>query len=292
MEIAIIGGSRAYDLMARSRFGEPVETFRPDTPFGASSPIHRFRHGEISYLFLSRHGESGYSITAPFVNYRANIWALKEMGVERIISWSQPGGINPKMKPGDLITPTDAIDMTRNRKSTYYENSGLGFVRMSEPFCREVREQLFAAAEAATGETPHAEGVYCCTEGPRLETPAEIRMFAQWGADLVGMTLLPEAFLARELEICYGSLCLVSNFAEGVEERAFKEGVLFEGMLSGEEENRVEHMISLLPEITGNALEAIAKMERGCDCGKAMERYRRNGRITGSLQDEIRKLQK
>lgn len=286
-KLAVIGGSRSYNLLARNSFGEEVETIDNKTPFGKSAPVRRFEGEDYSYYFLSRHGEKGYELSAPFVNYRANIWALKELGVERIVSWSQPGSLNHSMKPGEFCVPHDIIDQTRNRESTFYKNSGIGFIRMNEPFCPEIRASLTAVL-ASRGADYHKSGVYCCTEGPRLETPAEVKMFAGWGADLVGMTLVPEAFLARELEICYASLCLVSNYAEGIKERVYKKGELFEGMLSSAEREEVESAVSLLPEIINKTLHKLSTLERDCECGKAMERYRKEGRIGNDLLTEIK----
>ena len=291
VKLAIIGGSRAYDLLSKNSFGAITASITPDTPFGKSAPVHFFKGDGFNYCFLSRHGEKTYEVTAPDVNYRANIWALKELGIERIVSWSQPGAINSDMKPGDFIITSDIIDQTKNRESTFYKGTSLGFIRMGEPFCAETANTLRAAV-AATGNAFHDSGIYCCTEGPRLETPAEIRMFKSWGADLVGMTFAPEAFLARELEICYAAVCMVSNFAEGVIERDFKEGVLFEGMLSEAETEKVEASISLFPQIMENALQRLSGLKRGCKCGLSMERYRRAGKISGDLLSHIKGAQR
>ncbi len=171
--LAVIGGSGAYHLLTRNRLGEETECRSLETPFGPSAPIHRFQAEDLSFLFLSRHGETDYSVTAPFVNYRANIYALKECGVERIISWSGPGIINTAFKPGEFVVPHDIIDETRNRESTFFKNSGIGFIRQSHPFCPQVRAALHDAVHHS-GIPHHEQGVYVCTEGPRLETPAEI----------------------------------------------------------------------------------------------------------------------
>ncbi|MBI5178665.1 MAG: MTAP family purine nucleoside phosphorylase [Nitrospinae bacterium] len=291
--LAVIGGSRAYDLLKSSGFG--AVKGKPHvikTPFGNSAPVRLFSSSRFSYFFLSRHGEKGYEVSAPYVNYRANIWALKKLGVERIVSWSQPGAISPKIKPGDFILPHDIIDMTKNRPANFFEGTGLGFIRMSEPFCPEVRSACahalstasFGGKQGSLKLAWHANGVYVCTEGPRLETPAEIRMFARWGGDLVGMTLVPEAFLARQMEMCYGAICLSSNFAEGVVARGFKEGELFEGMLAPEESAAVEASVQHLPRIIGAALGALAGMKRECKCGLAMERYRKKGLVKDLLK--------
>lgn len=283
--LAVIGGSRAYDLLGTESFGDTGE--KPQTvktPFGDSAPVRVFSGDGFSYRFLSRHGERGYEVAAPYVNYRANVWALKKLGVERILAWSGPGAINPNIKPGDFAVPHDIIDQTKSRPSNFFEGTGIGFIRMSEPFCPEMRAAS-AAAVAANGVVCHDRAVYVCTEGPRLETPAEIKMFALWGADLVGMTLAPEAFLARQMEMCYSAICLSTNFAEGVSPREFREGELFEGMMNEAEKERVEFSLSRLPHIIGAALHRMNGRKRGCKCGLAMERYRKNGLVTDLLTE-------
>jgi len=271
--LAVIGGSQAYDMLRHGAFGSPIKSFRPKTKYGQSAPLHLFKGDGFTFYFLSRHGEKGYDLAAPFVNYRANIRALKDKGVERIVSWSGPGAINPKMKPGYLVLPDDAIDFTKGRDSTFFDGTGKGFIRMGEPFCPEIRKTLASSAPPRT--KIHKRGVYCCTQGPRLETRAEIKMFAQMGADLVGMTLLPEAFLARELEICCAPLCYVTNYAEGVKRRGFKTGELFEGMQSASEKKAVEAALDKFPSILMKSLKKLADMKRKCDCQNAMARYRK-----------------
>lgn len=281
--LAVIGGSRAYDLLASASFGAEGKKARVvKTPFGDSAPVRKFTGDGFDYFFLSRHGEKGYEVSAPAVNYRANVWALKKLGVERILAWSGPGAINPAMHPGHFVVPNDIIDATKNRASNFFEGTGLGFIRMSEPFCPELRAAT-ATAIASDGNQFHDGGVYVCTEGPRLETPAEIRMFSAWGADLVGMTLVPEAFLARQMEMCYAAVCLSTNFAEGVAPRDFREGELFEGMLNEAEKEKVENSLSRLPAILGSALHKLSNAQRLCKCGLAMELYRKKGLLKNPL---------
>ena len=276
--LAVIGGSGAYHLLTQNRLGEEIECQTLDTPFGPSAPIHRFKAGDIGFLFLSRHGETDYSVTAPFVNYRANIYALKECRVERIISWSGPGIINNAFKPGDFVVPHDIIDETRKRESTFFKNSGVGFIRQSHPFCPEVRKVLHDAVHHS-GIPHHEQGVYVCTEGPRLESPAEIKKFRIIGADLVGMTLVPETFLARELEMCYAPVCYLTNYAEGVADREFKTGQLFEGMQTDQEKSAVEKSVLQFPAILAASLTLLNDLERACHCKEALQRYRNKGMI-------------
>ncbi len=271
--VLIMGGSGAYFL--KGRFGEVLERRRVDTPYGLSNPVYRVRNGDVEFLFMSRHGERDYEITAPFVNYRANIYAAKELGAERIIAWTGPGSMRKNLKPGDFVVPDDLIDFTRGRSRTFFEWKGMGFVRQNPVFCPQT-SQVLGEVLKEKGLRFHFGGTYICTEGPRLETPAEIRMFSRYG-DLVGMTLVPEVFLAKELEMCYAPLCYVTNYAEGMEEKEFRSGILFEGMLSEEEKRRVERAVSLFPEIMVEAVRKLHRLERTCPCGKLMERYRLKG---------------
>ena len=278
MPIAVIGGSGAYHLLADQVLGKEKKCLSLDTPYGASAPIHHFISDDLEFLFLSRHGETDYSLTAPFVNYRANIHALKECGVRRIIAWSGPGIINTAFKPGDFVVPHDIIDETRNRATTFFDNTGVGFIRQSQPFCPQIARTLHDVLHDS-GLPHHEQAVYACTEGPRLETPAEIRKLRILGADLVGMTLAPEAFLAREKEICYTPFCYLTNYAEGVKPREFKKGELFEGMQTEEEKKHVDASIQEFPVLIRAVFESLKEEERACDCSEALRRYKNKGMI-------------
>jgi 5'-methylthioadenosine phosphorylase len=272
---AIIAGSQGYKLvksLGESRVIDPIKT-----PFGDSAPLREAIRDGAHILVMSRHGETGYQVSAPYVNYRANIWALKELGVERIIAWSGPGAIDPSIPIGELLVPGDIIDETKGRSSTFYEGLGIGFIRQNPVFCPELSASL-ARVIKARQERCRTEDVYVCTQGPRLETRAEIRKFASYGGTLVGMTLVPEAFLAKELEMCYCPVCYITNYAEGIVERSYEPGKLFEGLLSDEEKTRVDAAVDALP---GIVIEALTSMpdESKCRCGLSMERYRRQGDI-------------
>jgi 5'-methylthioadenosine phosphorylase len=275
--LAIIGGSAAYHLLQRGAW-TVRETLAVDTPFGPVSHVQRIGlDGDLEAWFLSRHGQTRYTVSAPFVNYRANIYALKELGATRIVAWSGPGSLQAgRIHPGEFVLPDDILDQTRNRPGTFFAGRGWGFIRSHPTFCPGIREALRKSL-AASGTTWHDGGVYVCTEGPRLETPAEIRAFARLGGDLVGMTLAPEAFLARELEMCYAPLCYVTNFAEGIVDRPVRPGELFGGMLAPEERAAVDRCISLFPELCRRTLADLAKMPRDCNCSQAMRRYREEG---------------
>jgi 5'-methylthioinosine phosphorylase len=276
--LAVIGGSGAYRLLTDKSLGAEKDCVTLKTPFGDSAPIHRFAFAEMDFLFLSRHGEKDYALTAPFVNYRANLYALKSCGVERIIAWSGPGIINPAFKPGEFVVPHDLIDETRNRETTFFKNRGIGFIRQSQPFCPEIRDVLHGAVHQS-GVAHHEAAVYACTEGPRLETPAEIRKLRILQADLVGMTLVPETFLARELEMCYAPVCYLTNYAEGVTPRKFAKGQLFEGMQTEAERVSVEASIRRFPNLLRDSFLALKGMPRACDCQHALQRYKDKGMI-------------
>ena len=274
-KIMIIGGSGAYNF-APQAFGSFRKEISVNTPYGKVKNIKLFEIDGIKAAFLSRHGVSGYSLTAPFVNYRANIWAAKELGAERILSWTGPGAINNKFKPGDLVIPDDIIDFTKTRPLTFFENSGLGFIRQNPVFCPTLQKTLLGIAKKRHKKV-HKNGVYVCTEGPRLETPAEIRFFKQIGADMVGMTLVPEVFLAKELEMCYGAICYITNYAEGIKKMPYKKGVLFEGTLPEKENKLVQKSLTLIPSIIKEVITKLAGTSRTCPCKDAMLRYKRKG---------------
>ncbi|HWS14816.1 MAG TPA: MTAP family purine nucleoside phosphorylase [Candidatus Methylomirabilis sp.] len=291
--VLLLGGSGAYALPPGT-LGERLSSRRVRTPYGLSNPVHLREASGFRFLFLSRHGERGYDTTAPYVNYRANIYAAKSLGVTRIVSWTGPGAISRKVRPGDLVLPDDLLDFTRNRPSTFYEGKGIGFLRQSPVFCERLRDALRSSADRGDALRSVAQrreagkrhagrfrfgGTYACTEGPRLETPAEIRFLARAGADLVGMTLCPEAFLARELEICYAAVAYVTNYAEGVRKMPYRRGALFEGMLPPGEASAVEAAKNAIPGIAIAAARALAGEERDCPCAVSMERYRKRGVI-------------
>ena len=273
--LAIIAGSSGFLALENLRDSERLEPI--DTPFGQSAAVHKITLEDAQVFFLSRHGETGYQTSAPFVNYRANIWALRELGVRRIIAWSGPGAIDPEIPVGDILVPCDLIDETSGRPSTFFEGLGIGFIRQNPVFCPELSASLVAVVESKLGHC-RTRDVYVCTQGPRLETPAEIRKFASYGATLVGMTLIPEAFLAKELEMCYCPVCYIANYAEGVLDRSYEPGTLFEGLLSEQEKGGVDAAVQLLPEIAVEALLTSATVP-ACPCPSSMQRYKQRGDI-------------
>ncbi len=227
--LGIIGGSGLYRIEGFN-FIEEVDL---ETPFGKpSSSIILSEYGGKKVFFLARHGKN-HQIPPHLINYRANLWAMKELGVKRILSISAVGSIDEDLKPGDFVIIDGFIDFTKGRKDTFYE--GINSVRlegedkpsqlikgrrvvhvdMTEPYCSELGDILESVLKEK-GFSYKSGGVYVCTQGPRFETPAEIRMFKLLGGSVVGMTGYPEVALARELSMCYASLCVVANPAAGI----------------------------------------------------------------------------
>ncbi|HEY4715567.1 MAG TPA: MTAP family purine nucleoside phosphorylase [bacterium] len=282
----IIGGSKAYELK-KTAWGREIDSLKIKTPYGCSNPVRIYEKSGVLFGFISRHGEQGYSKIAGAVNYPANIYAAKTLGVNTILSWSGPGAISNRLKPGMFFIPDDLMDLTKKRIYTFFEKKGLGFIRQNPVFCPEIS----AAIKSVLSEARHkyrAGGVYVCTEGPRLETPAEIRAFRMLGGDAVGMTVVPEVFLAKELEICYAVICYISNYAEGVKPLQYKKGELFEGTLPARLQNKVKHSIEILPEIMLKVLRISADRKKECNCSHAMLRYKREGRISGRWRDWLK----
>ena len=217
-KIAIIGGTGFEGIL------ESQEALSIGTPFGIPPQILIGEVGGREVAFLPRHG-FGHLVPPHRVNYRANIWALGSIGVERIISTNAVGAINPDYKPGDLAIPADLIDFTKGRRSTFFDGAPVTHIDVSTPFCPEISALLLRESKGRADRV-WGGSVMAVTEGPRFETPAEIRMLRAMGADLVGMTASPEAFLARELGICYCPLCFVSNMAAGMQERVTAKEVL------------------------------------------------------------------
>ncbi|HUX00289.1 MAG: MTAP family purine nucleoside phosphorylase [Phycisphaerae bacterium] len=275
---AIILGSGAWHILGR-RGGIVLEAGgAEDTPFGSSQPIFEATlPGGRRAMCLARHGEKGYSLGAWAVNYRANLWALKARGAGAVLATSACGAIDPGLAVGEFFVPDDILDKTTARAKTFFETSGLGVLRHAEPFCPSLSGALGEALRSA-GVPHRMGGVYVCTDGPRLETPAEIRSFAREGASVVGMTLAPEFALARELELCYAALCWVVNPAEGVAPRPYRGDVLFEGMATDAELAEGDRAAERLPEILEAALARIAP-DRPCHCRRAMQRHRDSGRL-------------
>jgi len=211
-KLAIIGGTGLTSLKNLEIINREVV----HTPYGEpSAPLTHGSIGGKEVLFLARHGY-GHTIPPHKVNYRANIWALKEAGADHIIAVNAVGGIRADMTPGRIVIPHQVIDYTWNRINTYFEEglTHVTHIDFTDPYCPSLRKMLLDGARVI-GLNAVEEGVYATTQGPRLETSAEIDKLERDGCDLVGMTGLPEAALARELEICYACCAVVANMGAG-----------------------------------------------------------------------------
>lgn len=211
-KFAIIGGTGLTSLKGLEIKGREVV----HTPYG--EPSGPLTHGSLAgreVVFLARHGY-GHTIPPHKVNYRANIWALKESGATDVVAVNAVGGIRADLRPGQLVIPNQLIDYTWSRVNTFFEE-GLSYVThidFTEPYCGQMRSLLLCAAREADVAVVDG-GTYGATQGPRLETAAEIDRLERDGCDLVGMTGMPEAALAREVELCYASISVVANMAAG-----------------------------------------------------------------------------
>jgi 5'-methylthioinosine phosphorylase len=210
--LGIIGGSglsKLGNMQVSQRKAVP-------TPYGEpSGPLALGRVAGSEVAFLARHGER-HTIAPHEVNYRANLWALKEAGVDCVVSVVSVGGIRQELGPGKLLVPHQIIDYTWGRRSTYYEGEGapVSHIDFTEPYSQGLRQRIMDAA-AHCGERVADRGVYAATQGPRLETAAEIDRLERDGADIVGMTGMPEAVLAREISLEYAAIAVIANYAAG-----------------------------------------------------------------------------
>ncbi|UCD96798.1 MAG: S-methyl-5'-thioadenosine phosphorylase [Candidatus Bathyarchaeota archaeon] len=207
--VGIITGS-GFDAFLKQLDPIPVET-----PYGKSVSLSITDIRGRKVAILARHG-ANHSIPPHRINYRANIFAMHLLGVKQILATNAVGAINRTLKPGTLIVPHDFVDFTKSRHTTFYDSAPIVHIDMSEPYCPDIRRTLIHAAKEHSEDIVDG-GILVCTEGPRFETPAEISLFQRLACDIVGMTSLPEAVLARELAICYASICCVSNMASGLQ---------------------------------------------------------------------------
>jgi 5'-methylthioadenosine phosphorylase len=206
-QVAVIGGSGFYQMAGLT----DVEELRLETPFGPpSDAIVMGTLADVRLAFLPRHG-AGHRLLPSELPAHANIWALKSLGVERIIAVSAVGSLREEIAPQHMAVPDQLIDRTRGRPSSFFGGGLVAHIAFDEPFC-PVLGGLLADAAGSVGATVHQGGTYVVTEGPSFSTKAESRLYRSWGADVIGMTALPEAKLAREAEICYAMLALVTDY--------------------------------------------------------------------------------
>ena len=213
--IGIIGGSGLYEIEGLSA----VETVKVDTPFGEpSDSIVLGELSEVPVAFLPRHGK-GHRLNPTKIPARANIFALKSLGVERIISVSAVGSLRQELAPLDMVVPDQLIDRTRQRESTFFDEGLVAHISLAEPFCPVSSLALYQSSQEL-GIVAHSGGTMVVMEGPAFSTKAESIMYRSWGADIIGMTALPEAKLAREAEICYATMAWVTDYDCWHEEEA------------------------------------------------------------------------
>jgi 5'-methylthioadenosine phosphorylase len=260
IEFAVIGGTGVY----RADMLEGAAWREVRTRYGGAEVLTGYL-GNRRLAFLTRHGK-GHSVPPHLINYRANIMALKQLGVRRVVATAAVGSLNEAMKPLDFVLADQFLDFTKTRKNTFFEGGADGVVHLdvSDPYCRRVREVVEIQAKTL-GMRVHQGGCYVCTEGPRFETPAEIRMFKQMGGDLVGMTSVPEVLLAREAGMCYAVIAMVTNYAAGISTAPLSHGEVLEAMdtLSGNISRLIMETLRALP------------AEDGCDCGRGGEQFDR-----------------
>lgn len=256
-EIGVMGGSGLYEMEGLAG----VEEVRVTTPFG--EPSDAIVVGKLegtSVAFLPRHGR-GHRISPTELNQRANIWAMKSLGVERLMSVSAVGSLREDFEPLDLVIPDQLVDRTRHRVDTFFSDGIVAHVGLADPFCPELSALLYAAGQA-TEATVHQGGTYIVIEGPQFSTKAESQLYRSWGMDIIGMTALPEARLAREAELCYATIACVTDYDVWHESAG---------------EVTVEMVIRNLLENVATSKEIIRKVvprvprERGCRCGSALE---------------------
>jgi len=256
-KIGVIGGSGLYDIKGLTE----IQEVSLETPFGKPSDnITIGRLGGMGIAFLPRHGR-GHRISPTEVPYRANIYALKWLGVEWLISVNACGSFRQEIKPGNLVIPDQLIDRTRSRVSTFFSGGIVVHVPFAEPFCPVLSEILLKAAQEG-GVTIHAKGTYVAMEGPAFSTRAESRLYRSWGADIIGMTILPEAKLAREAEMCYASIACVSDY-DSWQERS--EPVTAEVIIDIMHKN-----VDAAKKIIKLAVARIPE-KRGCECASALK---------------------
>jgi 5'-methylthioadenosine phosphorylase len=205
--VGVIGGSGLYQIEGLQR----VRKLNVSTPFGKpSDEFIKGSVGDTELVFLPRHGK-GHRWLPTEINFRANIFGMKKLGVERIISVSAVGSLQEKIAPGHVVIPDQFIDRTTQRPSTFFGRGVVAHVSLADPFCKDLATELAKAAISA-GATIHRSGTYLCMEGPQFSTRAESHLYRNWGADIIGMTNLQEAKLAREAEICFATLALATDY--------------------------------------------------------------------------------
>jgi len=254
--LAIIGGSGLYNMPGL----EATSEHDLDTPFGKpSAPVVTGTMEGIRVAFLARHG-IGHHISPSEVNYRANIYALKSLGVERVVSINACGSLREDLAPGHIVIPDQIFDNTKMRVRTFFSDGLVAHISSADPFCGSLSDQVESAVKS-TGATVHRGGAFITIEGPRFSTKAESNTFRAWGMSIIGMTASPEAFLAREAELCYAIMAHVTDY---------------DVWHTSASPVTVEMVIETLHRNTSLAQDAIRTLarnlnpERNCECDRAL----------------------
>jgi 5'-methylthioadenosine phosphorylase len=260
-DIGVFGGSGLYSLLENQR------DIKVETPYGAPSDVVAI--GEIAgrrVAFLPRHGRT-HDLPPHMINYRANTWAMKELGVGRIIGPCAAGSLKADVKPGHFVVCDQLVDRTNARKDTFYDGPITTHVSFAYPYCKQLRSLASAVIKEA-GITCHDRGTVVTIQGPRFSTVAESRWYSSHGWEVINMTQYPEAYLARELEMCYVNISLITDYDVGLEGQAGIEPVTHEGVIKVFQENnqRVKQVIHKI-------IERMPE-QRECTCGSALARAR------------------
>ena len=256
-KIGVIGGSGLYEMSGLA----DLQEVRPNTPYGPPSDVITIGQIEgIATAFLPRHGR-GHRLLPSEVPTAANIYALKDLGVERIISVSAVGSLKEEVHPLDILVPDQLIDRTRQRQSTFFGAGLVAHIGFANPFCPTLSD-ILAEEATETGATLHKGGTYVVIEGPAFSTRSESFLYKSWGASIIGMTALPEAKLAREAEMCYATLALVTDFDTWHETEASVSVDLVIGNLARNVERSREIIRKAVPRLPG---------DRKCACATALK---------------------
>lgn len=256
-KIGIIGGSGLYDIDGLSDFRER----NVETPFGRpSAPLVTGRLGDAEMVFLPRHGQ-GHTLLPAEINFRANIYAMKQLGVQRILSISAVGSMKEEIKPGDMVIVDQFIDRTSGRPSTFFGEGIVAHIPFAEPVCPEL-QHCFQESCRSLEIDYHPRGTYLCINGPQFSTRAESNLYRQWNVDVIGMTNMPEARLAREAGICYATLALATDY---------------DCWKDDHDDVSVEAVLEIIRRNVENARKIIRKMAliisgaTDCSCPRALE---------------------
>src|SRR5579863_6968797 len=258
--IGVIGGSGLYQMEGMT----DVEEVAVQTPFGDPSDVITIGKVDgVSMAFLPRHGR-GHRINPTEIPVRANIWALKGLGVEWLISVSAVGSLRKKIAPRDLVIPNQLFDRTKSRVNTFYEEGVVVHCTFADPFCSTLSDLLLEAASELGDVKVHAGGTYVCMEGPLFSTRAESKTYRKWGMDIIGMTALPEAKLAREAELCYATIACATDYDSWHESEESVTVEMVIGNLSANVNNAQRILRSVAHKIPAN------RSANTCECPGAL----------------------